>query len=81
MIGRIWRSDLAAALRVMALAWAILAAGAVPAVGAIGAIAAARPAVPQCAEDVAIVGTGAFHDGRWSAYACGPAVDDLRPIR
>lgn len=36
-----------------------------------------RP-VPSCTEDAVIVRAegSTFHDGRWSAYACGPAADD-----
>jgi hypothetical protein len=34
------------------------------------------PIIPQCPEDSVLVGTGAFDNGRWSAYVCGPAVDD-----
>lgn len=34
-----------------------------------------RP-VPRCQEDVVLVGYGDFERGRWSSYACGPAVDD-----
>lgn len=41
-------------------------------------LALSAPTLPACAEDVAIVGVGDFDGGRWSAYACGPAVDDLR---
>lgn len=32
--------------------------------------------VPRCPEDSTLVGTGAYSAGRWTAYACGPAVDD-----
>jgi hypothetical protein len=32
--------------------------------------------IPSCAEDQAIVGTGSFEHGQWSAYECGPAADD-----
>lgn len=32
--------------------------------------------VPRCQEDVVLVGTGDFERGRWTSYACGPAVDD-----
>lgn len=32
--------------------------------------------LPQCAEDVVLVGVGDFENGRWSSYVCGPAVDD-----
>ncbi|KKN47711.1 hypothetical protein LCGC14_0660340 [marine sediment metagenome] len=34
-----------------------------------------RP-VPRCQEDVVIIGHGDFERGRWTSYACGPAVDD-----
>jgi len=37
--------------------------------------------VPQCAEDVFILGVGDFVEGRWSSYVCGPALDDLLPAR
>ena len=33
--------------------------------------------IPQCHEDVVLVGVGDFENGRWSSYACGPAVDDF----
>lgn len=32
--------------------------------------------IPRCTEDAVLVGTGSFDNGRWSAYVCGPAVDD-----
>ena len=32
--------------------------------------------MPRCVEDVVIVGTGDFENGRWDAYTCGPAADD-----
>jgi len=35
-----------------------------------------RP-VPACQEDQSLIGAGDFRDGRWDAYVCGPAVDDL----
>ena len=34
------------------------------------------PNLPRCTEDAVLVGIGDFEDGRWTAYACGPAVDD-----
>jgi len=40
-------------------------------------------AIPKCQEDVVLVGvgqidgTGTFENGRWTAYACGPALDDF----
>lgn len=41
-----------------------------------------RPAqervVPACEEDAVLIGAGDFEHGRWSAYECGPAVDDYR---
>lgn len=40
--------------------------------------ATARPIIPACPEDAMLVGTGQFADGRWDAYVCGPAVDDVR---
>jgi len=35
--------------------------------------------IPECAEDAVIVGFGDFEGGRWSRYACGPALDDFIP--
>ena len=32
--------------------------------------------VPQCQEDVVLIGQGDFEHGRWTQYTCGPAVDD-----
>ena len=32
--------------------------------------------IPQCQEDVVLVGIGQFENGRWDNYICGPAVDD-----
>lgn len=32
--------------------------------------------IPRCAEDAVLIGAGAFVNGRWSRYRCGPAVDD-----
>ena len=32
--------------------------------------------IPQCHEDVVLVGVGQFENGRWDSYICGPAVDD-----
>ncbi len=32
--------------------------------------------LPQCQEDVVLVGIGNFENGRWDSYICGPAVDD-----
>ena len=32
--------------------------------------------VPDCAEDVVILGTGEFENGQWQYYICGFAVDD-----
>jgi hypothetical protein len=43
----------------------------------LGAHVARVEAIPPCAEDVVIIGVGSFEDGRWTAYACGPAADDL----
>lgn len=34
------------------------------------------PKLPRCEEDAVLIGAGAFQDGRWSAYVCGPAADD-----
>ncbi len=34
------------------------------------------PDMPRCEEDATLMGTGAFIGGQWSAYVCGPAVDD-----
>ncbi len=33
--------------------------------------------IPQCHEDVVLVGIGDFENGRWDSYTCGPAVDDF----
>jgi hypothetical protein len=33
-------------------------------------------AIPRCEEDAVLIGTGDFHAGQWTAYQCGPAVDD-----
>ena len=33
--------------------------------------------IPQCYEDVVLVGIGDFENGRWDSYICGPAVDDF----
>ncbi len=35
-----------------------------------------RNPIPQCHEDVVLVGVGDFENGRWDSYICGPAVDD-----
>ena len=32
--------------------------------------------IPPCAEDVVLIGTGDFVNGRWSSYQCGTALDD-----
>ena len=37
---------------------------------------ASFPRTPQCAEDVVLVGVGAFDNGRYDSYECGPAFDD-----
>lgn len=37
--------------------------------------------LPRCEEDAVLIGIGAFQDGRWSAYRCGPAVDGLSVSR
>ena len=31
--------------------------------------------IPACEEDQVLLGTGAFHDGRWDEFECGPARD------
>ena len=36
-----------------------------------------RPTIPTCQEDVVLVGVGDFEHGQWTAYECGPAVDDF----
>ena len=36
-----------------------------------------QPAMPVCEEDQVIVGAGDFEAGRWTAYVCGPALDDI----
>lgn len=48
---------------------------------AVAVLAAASTAatLPQCEEDAVLIGTGDFDNGRWSAYMCGPAVDDFVP--
>ena len=33
--------------------------------------------LPRCEEDQVLVGRGDFENGRWSAYECGPALDDF----
>jgi hypothetical protein len=43
----------------------------------VGAHVARAEAIPTCAEDVVIIGIGDYEAGRWSAYVCGPAADDL----
>ena len=42
----------------------------------IGAVAIGLNQIPQCQEDVVLIGQGNFEDGRWDYYVCGPAVDD-----
>lgn len=37
-----------------------------------------EPSLPSCPEDAVLIGSGSFEHGRWSAYGCGPAVDDYR---
>ena len=32
--------------------------------------------LPRCPEDAVLVGTGDFHDGRWSEYRCGHDEED-----
>jgi len=34
--------------------------------------------LPYCNEDEAIMGIGEFENGRWSAYVCGPALDNCK---
>ena len=34
--------------------------------------------MPYCSEDEAIMGIGEFENGRWSAYVCGPALDNCK---
>lgn len=34
--------------------------------------------IPKCAEDVVLVGTGDYQDGRWDSLTCGPARDDYK---
>jgi hypothetical protein len=45
------------------------------------------PPVPACQEDAVLIGAGDFEPaaephtgGRWSAYVCGPAVDDFEAV-
>lgn len=33
--------------------------------------------LPKCQEDEVLVGVGDFAYGHWTAYECGPAVDDF----
>lgn len=40
-------------------------------------VALAFTRIPRCEEDQVIVGVGAYTDGRWSVYECGPALDDF----
>lgn len=37
--------------------------------------------LPACEEDAVLIGTGAFDAGRWTAYVCGPAVDDYSEVQ
>jgi hypothetical protein len=48
-------------------------------VAATVAIASLSPVIPRCREDEVLVGAGDFDAGRYSAYVCGPAVDDFDP--
>lgn len=49
-------------------------------IGAVAGAAVERIATtPRCQEDAVLIGTGDFQGGRWTAYACGPAVDDFQP--
>ena len=36
--------------------------------------------IDRCPEDEFLIGTGSFSHtlGRWSAYTCGPALDDVK---
>ena len=38
-----------------------------------------QPYIPRCQEDAMLIGTGQFEGGAWTAYECGPAVDDYLP--
>ena len=49
----------------------IIAAGCGP-----GPVDAGR-IVAQCQEDAVLIGMGAFEDGRWTWYECGPALDNF----
>lgn len=42
---------------------------------AIGSLAS--PSIPQCAEDVVLVGVGQYENGQWDGFVCGPALDDI----
>lgn len=42
-----------------------------------GLMGAYNSRVPQCAEDVVLVGQGEFENGQWQYYTCGPALDDF----
>ena len=57
-----------------------LAALTISALGLLASIALPQqPVLPQCPEDAVIVGAGEFESGRWTAYECGPALDDFDP--
>ena len=59
-------------MRALALAAAIV----------VGAFIVGQPdtTVPQCPEDAVLVGSGDFNAGRYSAYECGPALDDFEGV-
>ena len=61
----------------VAVAWLVLAA----AIACTPTRQLGAADLPQCPEDTVIVGTGDYHAGRWTAYECGPAVDDYDPAR
>lgn len=44
---------------------------------ALALIASTPPALPACEEDQVLVGAGDFEMGKWTAYECGPSLDDF----
>jgi len=39
-------------------------------------VASQRYRIPLCPEDAVLIGVGEFEHRVWTAYVCGPAVDD-----
>jgi hypothetical protein len=64
--------------RLRRLALLVAAIVATAGIGSITAQAQRAAELPRCQEDAVLIGTGAFDAGRWSAYVCGPAVDDYK---